>query len=406
MTNSHASANPDRSNGPDGPVKLTLRKKLAFLGILAGFFIVLFAAAELAVRIREKARKGTSSPWAAIDSNYRIYEHDPYLRFRFKPDLDFVPGYNRRITTNSLGYRGSDEYNIPKPDNVFRIACLGGSTTFGTGPENIEDTWVSLLQKRLREEYAGKKIEVMNAGVPGFNSFDSLINYQTRICALEADLVIIYHGINDIQALTHPRFKPDYSHLPRLGFAFEDYSAFRKLLCNSLLFVKMQKEADRAFGGLPGPAPVGADLPDAPPPADDIDDARITIFRRNLHDIVASVRANGGKCMLATFARAFPGPDPGELADKYRLSIALYCPHLTFAGFDSALTKINASIAGLAAEMAAPLADCAGAVPAERNYFASADAIYDLVHFSPEGSRKMADCFYREIENTGILKED
>jgi len=49
-------------------------------------------------------------------------------------------GLNLKQMINSLGFRGK-ETTVEKPDHVFRIVCLGGSTTFGLGEPDETQTY-------------------------------------------------------------------------------------------------------------------------------------------------------------------------------------------------------------------------------------------------------------------------
>jgi len=107
-----------------------------------------------------------------------------------------VPGYeqdNNRI--NAQGFRG-EELTIPKPDDLFLIACLGGSSTYDEGVNDSSKTYPARLQAELRQQ--GWRVEVVNAGTPGWCSRETLLNYATRVMYLDPDLLILYHGINDL----------------------------------------------------------------------------------------------------------------------------------------------------------------------------------------------------------------
>src|SRR5690606_5902302 len=75
---------------------------------------------------------------------YALYtEYPQAVRFRPHHYLGYTlqPGYRRGKTShNSLGYRGP-EVAIPKPSGVFRIAILGGSTTYTEFVRDDEKTF-------------------------------------------------------------------------------------------------------------------------------------------------------------------------------------------------------------------------------------------------------------------------
>jgi len=110
----------------------------------------------------------------------------PYLNYSLNPDWEDI---------NSRGYRG-DLVTLPKPDGIFRIVAIGGSTTYGHGLPT-DQTWPYQLQQILRDQYGLAKVEVVNLGAPGYYSLDSVVNLATRGLAHEPDLVLAYDGVND-----------------------------------------------------------------------------------------------------------------------------------------------------------------------------------------------------------------
>jgi lysophospholipase L1-like esterase len=113
------------------------------------------------------------------------------------PNVTYVaspgfPGHNR------LGYRGP-EVAIPKPPGIFRIVAVGGSTTYGIATD-WEDAYPAQLQNMLRDDYGYTNVEVVNAGLSGYNSWDILANFEFRVAELQPDLIIFYEAINDVPA--------------------------------------------------------------------------------------------------------------------------------------------------------------------------------------------------------------
>lgn len=119
----------------------------------------------------------------------------PHRYLGYYPTPNYVKGKNRH---NSLGYRG-EEIKIPKPDAQFRIVCLGGSTTYTGKIEDYKKSYPDLLENYLKGK-GYRNVEVVNAGVSGWRSWESLINLELRVLDLDPDMIIVYHGINDIQA--------------------------------------------------------------------------------------------------------------------------------------------------------------------------------------------------------------
>lgn len=97
---------------------------------------------------------------------------------------------------NELGYRGP-EIAIPKPQGTFRIVSVGGSTTYSTGT-TAEESYPAFLQSILRDDYGYNNVEVINAGVSGYTSWEILSSFAFRILELEPDMLIYYGAVNDL----------------------------------------------------------------------------------------------------------------------------------------------------------------------------------------------------------------
>lgn len=164
------------------------RRKAVFAALLV---VGPLAAVEGGFSLYEASRAGRKPS---------IHEDDPLCGYRMKPHLEAefdADGVDRRLTTNSLGHRGRD-LAPDKPAGGYRIACLGGSTTFGYGATSDDATYPAVLERLLSAAAPGRRIEVFNAGVQGWNSRTSLDNFATRLANLRFDLVLIKHANNDL----------------------------------------------------------------------------------------------------------------------------------------------------------------------------------------------------------------
>jgi len=135
--------------------------------------------------------------------DFLVNDNDQKEFLAFVPHqyIGFIPAPNYRAEGNyhsSLGFRG-DEIETPKPDGTYRIVSIGGSTTYGTAVTNPKDTYPAQLQEYLRSN-GYENVEVVNAGVGSYTSWESLMNLQFRVLDIEPDLIIIYHAINDAHA--------------------------------------------------------------------------------------------------------------------------------------------------------------------------------------------------------------
>jgi lysophospholipase L1-like esterase len=97
---------------------------------------------------------------------------------------------------NEHGSRGAS-FELPKPSGVRRIVVLGGSTVFDLNADEGFD-WPHLVEKFLKEK-GHHQVEVINAGIPGHTSGDSLGRLYTEIWQWEPDYLMIYEAWNDIK---------------------------------------------------------------------------------------------------------------------------------------------------------------------------------------------------------------
>src|SRR5690606_16916383 len=127
----------------------------------------------------------------------------PYLAYSLTPGYRSWKNAPSQASHNSLGFRGP-ETTWEKPEGVYRIACLGGSSTYGHTPTSDATTWPARLGVHLSQRYPERRIEVINAGTSGYSTFESIVNLAFRVSQLEPDLVIVYHSINDMRCLLYP----------------------------------------------------------------------------------------------------------------------------------------------------------------------------------------------------------
>lgn len=110
------------------------------------------------------------------------------------------------VEINSQGLRGP-EIGYEKPAGTFRILNLGDSVAMGWGVRE-EETYGRQLEMLLNEQSAnGERVEVINAGVPGWNPLNELaylqavgIRYQPDVILLDMTIVNDIYGGSALEA--------------------------------------------------------------------------------------------------------------------------------------------------------------------------------------------------------------
>jgi lysophospholipase L1-like esterase len=178
---------------PSGRAKLLV----AFVGPL-----VFFGLLEAGLRIGGYRFE----PWAAYEAEApfdelmegEIYAPDPELLWTLRPStiVDVPPAGFRKVATNADGLR-VPEIPVARLPGEIRVLCLGDSVTFGLGLYR-GDTWPDRLAEELRERAPGRPVRVVNAGVPGWSSYQGMrLLQRLRARGVDPDVIVFWFGMND-----------------------------------------------------------------------------------------------------------------------------------------------------------------------------------------------------------------
>jgi len=88
-------------------------------------------------------------------------------------------------------FRGHPDPGAEKPAGLFRIITTGDSCCFGSGVKAWE-TFSARLETLLRDRFGEGRVEVLNAGVPGYSIRQVLELTQSRLLDFEPDVIIRY----------------------------------------------------------------------------------------------------------------------------------------------------------------------------------------------------------------------
>ena len=161
--------------------------------------------------LHRRSRPFTAHTQGASQTTPSRYSEHPFTGWSLSPEFRNI--YGEKVH-NRQGFRCSPDLEELDP-NAVRIYCAGGSTTYCTNIERNEDTWPHLLSLSTADSINGK-VEVINGGVGGFNTFQSYIRLSAYIDDIRPDIVIVYHAKNDLT--------PFYNGNPANGKPLPDYS--------------------------------------------------------------------------------------------------------------------------------------------------------------------------------------
>ena len=305
---------------PTERIKIPLRRKLAYIAIIYGFFLLILLGIEVVTRLTmqhvssldlfvatPQQKMQVSDPKQAS-----IFEGDPLLLWRLRPNLDRAVWDFTVLSTNAQHLRA--DYPIEgKPANTYRIVCLGDSVTFGyrvpvvwpDKPTEYDPEWLPfpmLLEKQLREANHDRHIEVFPMAVPGYTSHQGLAWLRRDIDRLQPDMVIASFGWNDVSLSDVP---------DREAIRTDWYPvAVRWLIDHSQAFAhatRWLRSRNQAPAKRPRPVPRVSE----------------TEYLNNFAAIVDLVRSrNEGLIVIgAPYRDSTTNPPEAELMKKYRASL-------------------------------------------------------------------------------------
>ena len=294
---------------------------------------------------------------------------------------------------NNLGYRDLVDREIPKPDGIYRIAVLGGSTTFGLLMDRSQP-YPERLERILHNNYGYTNIEVVNAGVIGYDTWNSLVNLSFRVLELEPDMIIIYHAMNDM----HPREQllPECYRGMNLHRGINAEAAVLQLDAQWISPSALHRFVFINFGWMDNPRSLEGSLEQTIPcyyeslesnmtAAERVANNPPVYFERNMRTMLTIAQGYDMDVMLATWA--YDNNAEGQYAESY---------------WQAGIAEHNAITAQLAEEYSTLFLDFASSAIAD-------DSTYwldDYVHQSIEGHIFQAELFAEYLISTGILPEN
>ena len=333
--------------------------------------LAVFAVLELSVRCLEVARFGSWSG-AGLEQPI-IYTPDRVFGNVLTPGTELKSNNGKsdiHVQINSLGWRGP-ETTVAKPAGRIRVACLGGSTTFGTSERDDAHTWVRQLEGQLRQKVPGADIEVLNFGVPGYELMRNLEQLIRVVPQFAPDYVVLFQGYNDTASLGTGVYQLEAP--PATGW-MHDHS----------LLVRRWKawRSSRAQRDPEAVAERNLLRKDNLPPQ------ALATFEATLRAFVATAGTLHVQPIVVTQVCPF-APDGGQVAvgtDEFLLSKGLqFRPHLTPKGLRDSVRAIN----GLERKVAADTAPTV-LIDAAKEWPFTADDFFDDIHFTEQGSTRFA----------------
>lgn len=154
----------------------------------------------------------------------------PYLGYKLHPDIHYSymhRGAPEVLEVDSLGFvhNGDPSANVRlsklPADQIYRIVLFGGSTMAGQNSGNNSHTIPAYFERLVRTEWPEASVQVINAGVFGYNSTNERLRYELEFRRQWPGMVIFLDGYNDASV---PMLTPDWHpHKSVIGLTQKDY---------------------------------------------------------------------------------------------------------------------------------------------------------------------------------------
>jgi len=168
-----------------------------FKNVLVNISLFIFTSVILLISLEILFRIFYIPLFSHIDPLIYKNSKNPEVIYLLKDNFKSPHGY---VIKN--GFRADKFYTEAKPQGVYRIISLGDSSTFGYGTAVNKDTYPEILEYLLNNKNKNNNtFEVINAGIPGYNTKQEFNYFIDRIVKFSPDCIIVGFMNNDFQVL-------------------------------------------------------------------------------------------------------------------------------------------------------------------------------------------------------------
>ncbi len=368
-------------------IKLNNLKKFLIVAVLIGLII-----SPVEVFLRHK--------YAKYETNSYMYTIDS-----FHPFLQSQLNKTENIEVNSYGFRG-EEITKEKPEGVFRIFVVGGSTVLNR-EVSLNESAVKLLEIKIKKQFPDKKIEMVNAGKDWYTTEHSIIQYLFKIKDFHPDMIILLQGVNDMyQSCTSPEFttkeyKNDYSHFlgpmariilnsfkpqPVISFKLLSFDFLMRSLKDNLYsdVVNSILKKKNESGGIYSKNLIIQTY-------NKTEFESINSFERNLSEFISILKNDNVKLILADqpflYSNSLNDTGKGKIFFP-----KMFCTkngkYPSLESIIKGMNLFNSRTRMLAEKSNTPFISLDSKIPKTIEYF------FDDVHFTPKGNEKVSDSIF------------
>ncbi|MEZ6013835.1 MAG: GDSL-type esterase/lipase family protein [Planctomycetota bacterium] len=154
--------------------------------------LTVFAALTIGGELYLRSQNYGAIPSVWFDPEIGTRFHPSQTREIYGPKMTYLS----KARINAEGFRGAD-FDAPGVKRAQRIACLGDSFTFGWGVED-DETFPVRLAAALESGATAGQWQVLNCGMPGYNTWQELRLYEKAVRPAQPKVVVIGWYANDL----------------------------------------------------------------------------------------------------------------------------------------------------------------------------------------------------------------
>ncbi len=152
-------------------------------------------AVEIALHVKAQIKNGRGL--FPTTEETRESAKDPETGLNIFSPNSTIKSLGTTIVSNAYGLR-SPQISTKPQHGEYRIAVMGASTVAGAYTPRNEQLFSYRLADMLKRRKPGRRIGVINAGIPGYSVSSMRTMLERRVLALHPQLVLLYSGFNDI----------------------------------------------------------------------------------------------------------------------------------------------------------------------------------------------------------------
>lgn len=333
--------------------------------------IIALLVLEISARLEDRIRYG--APFLGNYSMDSLYQYDDLGKWG-KPHSSYL-----QWQLNDVGYRGPDLRS-----NTYRIVCIGASETLGMYESHLHE-WPRQLETILNQRAGGERYEVVDVAYLGLSLGSTIKRLPQLESTLSPKMVVIYPSYTPYLDRVAPQSWPP----PSPGAVRPQHRHFELRFANKVQIMLKADLPERVQNWIREWS-LKRSMKNVKI-MDRIPQQNVDVFAQDLDTLVTQLQASGVQVILVTHATRF-GQKLTAQDHYYLTQWRTFYPSLTESALLDMESRMGDAVRHEGAQRNVPVIDAAREIPPGAKDFA------EFVHFTDEGSRRMATLVADQVD--------